>query len=235
MTRDKHQEYVHNWKKGNEIFLCNALGLEDSPQYKFLMNIDCSIHIEKSSTFLQEVIQADSAYMSFGKYTLYSVYANTANGNMSALRFAMLFGNKDKDIWTNFWKFIKKTHLIVDQSNKTIITNQDKGSLAAINDIVPLAGRLHCSFDWQQNLVKKCGGRKGHKALTAIWLYNLLCGCKSVALLTATRKSGRIRYTLLPINTSSTVPMKCNSQPQGVLRVIQFACMEYQRLLVWNQ
>jgi hypothetical protein len=49
----------------------------------------------------------------------------------------MLFGNEDKENWTHFWKFIKKTHPIVDQSNKTILTDQDKGSLAAINDIVP--------------------------------------------------------------------------------------------------
>jgi hypothetical protein len=47
---------------------------------------------------LQEVIQADAAHMSFGKYTLYSAHANTANGNMSALGLAMLFGNEDKDI-----------------------------------------------------------------------------------------------------------------------------------------
>ncbi len=47
--------------------------------------------------------------MSFGKYTLYSVYAITENGTMSSLGFAMLFFNKDKESWTHFWKFIKKT------------------------------------------------------------------------------------------------------------------------------
>jgi hypothetical protein len=61
--------------------------------------------------------------MSFGSYTLYSAYANMANGNMSALGLAMLFGNEDKDYWTQFWKFIKKTHPIVDQPNKTILTD----------------------------------------------------------------------------------------------------------------
>jgi hypothetical protein len=34
--------------------------------------------------------------MSFGKYTLYSVYGTNANGTMSALGFASLFGNEDK-------------------------------------------------------------------------------------------------------------------------------------------
>jgi hypothetical protein len=57
-----------------------------------------------------------------------------------------------------------------------------------MEDIVPLAGRFLCSFHHQQNIVKKCGGGKGHKVLTAIWVYNLLSGCKSVASLSSTRK-----------------------------------------------
>jgi hypothetical protein len=147
MTRDKRREYVNNWKKENDIFLCIVLGLEDSLQFKFLTGIMIAPSTPKNQVpFLKEVIQADTAHMSFGKYTLYSVYANTANGNMSALGLAMLFGNKDKGHWTHFWKFINKTHLIVDQPNKTILTNQDKGSLEAINDSVPLAGKFHCSF-----------------------------------------------------------------------------------------
>jgi hypothetical protein len=77
--------------------------------------------------------------MSFGKYTLYSVYSTTANGTMLALGFAILFGNEDKGSWTHFLKFVKKTHPIINQSNFTIITDQDKGSLATMEDIVPLA------------------------------------------------------------------------------------------------
>jgi hypothetical protein len=69
-----------------------------------------------------------------------------ANGKISALGLAMLFGNKDKDHWTHFWKFIKKTHPIVDQPEKTILINQDKGSLAGINAIIPLVEKFHCSF-----------------------------------------------------------------------------------------
>ncbi len=52
--------------------------------------------------FLQEVLQADAAHMSFGKYTLYSVYGTNANGTMSALGFALLFGNEDKKSWKKF-------------------------------------------------------------------------------------------------------------------------------------
>jgi hypothetical protein len=181
---------VNNWKKENDIFLCDALGLEDGPQNKFLTGIFISPSTSKKQVpVLQEVLQADAAHMSFGKYTLYSVYTTTANGTMSALGFAMLFGNGDKKSWTHFWKFIKKTHPIIDQSNFTIITDKDKGSLVAMEDIVPLAGRFLCSFHSRQNIVKKCGSRKGHKALTAIWVYNLLSSCKSVASISATQKN----------------------------------------------
>jgi hypothetical protein len=52
MTREERIEYVNNWKKDNDIFLCNALGLEDGLQYKFLMVFfHCTIHIKEASTF----------------------------------------------------------------------------------------------------------------------------------------------------------------------------------------
>jgi hypothetical protein len=166
MTRQEKIEYVNNWKKYNNIFL--ALGLYDGPQYNILTVIFIASSTSKEQVpFLQEVFQADVAHMSFGKYTLYSIYVTTENGTTWALGFAMLFGNEDKQTWTHFWKFIKKTHPIVGQSNFTTITDQDKGSLAAMEDIIPLAGRFLCSFHHQQTLVKKYSGGKGHKALTA--------------------------------------------------------------------
>jgi hypothetical protein len=36
--------------------------------------------------------------------------------------------------------------------------------------------------------MKKCGGGTGQRLLSAMWMYNLLVGCKSVASLSATRK-----------------------------------------------
>jgi hypothetical protein len=63
---------VNNWKKDNDVFLCNALGLEDGPPYKFLMGVLIAPSTSKKQVlFLQEVIQTDAAHMSFGKYTLY--------------------------------------------------------------------------------------------------------------------------------------------------------------------
>jgi hypothetical protein len=96
--------------------------------------------------------------MSFGKYTLFSAYTNTANCTMAPLGFAMLFGNKDTTNWIRFWKFIKSVHPIVNQVTKTSITDHDKGSLASIRQIVPNAGLFHCAFHRRQNIKKKFGG-----------------------------------------------------------------------------
>jgi hypothetical protein len=189
MTRQEKVDYVNNWKKDNDTFLCDAFGFEDVPQLKFLTGILTSPSTSKEQfPFLQEVLQADAAHMSFGKYTLYSVYGTNANETMSAQRFALLFGNEDKQSWTRFWNFIKKTHPTINQSKYTIITDQDKGSLSAMEEIVPLAGRFLCSFHCQQNITKKCGGGTGQRPLSTMWMYNLLVGCQSVASSSATRK-----------------------------------------------
>jgi hypothetical protein len=56
-TRQENNEYVNNWKKDNDIFLCDALGLEDGLQYKFLMGIFIAPSTSKKQVpFLQEVI-----------------------------------------------------------------------------------------------------------------------------------------------------------------------------------
>jgi hypothetical protein len=147
MSRDEKVEYVNNWKKDNDAFLCDAFGFEDSPQFKFLMGIFLSPSTSKEQfPFLQEVLQADAAHVSFGEYTLYLVYGTNANGTMSTLGFALLFGNEDKQSWTQFLNFIKKTHPTIIQSKYTIITNQDKGFLLAMEEVVPLVGRFLRSF-----------------------------------------------------------------------------------------
>ena len=87
---------------------------------------------------------------------------------MAALGFAILFGNEDKNNWTKLWKFIKNTHPIVNLNNKTIITDQDKGSIASIKDIILEAALFHCSFHRCQNIIKKYGGGKGHVPLTCL-------------------------------------------------------------------
>jgi hypothetical protein len=83
MTRQEKVDHVNNWKKENDIFVCGTFGLEDSPQYQFLMGIFMSPSTSKKQVpFLQEVIQADAAQMSYGNYTPYLVYGTNANGTM---------------------------------------------------------------------------------------------------------------------------------------------------------
>jgi hypothetical protein len=126
------------------------------------------------------VIQADGADALFGKYTLFLAYGTTANGKMSPLAFCLLFGNKNKENRVNFWRFVKKIHPCVDVPTKTIVTDQDKGSLGAIEEQVSQAAQFHCSFHRCQNIIKKCGGGKGSTPLTALWMYSLLSSCNSM-------------------------------------------------------
>ena len=69
----------------------------------------------------------------------------------------------------------------------TILTDQDKGSIAAVAEEIPRAVQFHCSFHRHQNILKTFGGGKGATPLTALWLYNLLTGCHSVAQLEANK------------------------------------------------
>ncbi len=88
----------------HEVVLCEQLGMEDGPlQSKFLTGIFIATSSSKVQVpFLQDVIQADGAHMTFGKYTLFSAYGNTANGTKAPLGFAMLFGNEDTANWIRF-------------------------------------------------------------------------------------------------------------------------------------
>jgi hypothetical protein len=44
----------------------------------------------------------------------------------------MLFGNEDKENWIKFWKFVVSVHPTINNVKKTVITDQDKGSLGSI-------------------------------------------------------------------------------------------------------
>jgi hypothetical protein len=35
MSRQEKNDYVNNWKRDNDTFLCDAFGFEDGPQFKF--------------------------------------------------------------------------------------------------------------------------------------------------------------------------------------------------------
>jgi hypothetical protein len=70
------------------------------------------------------------------------------------VEFAILFGNKDKDGWVQFWEFAKSLHPSLDRFDTTIITNQAKGLKEAIYQVIPNAIHFHCSFHRRQNITK---------------------------------------------------------------------------------
>jgi hypothetical protein len=87
---------------------------------------------------------------------LFSMYGTDANGHMSALALGLLFGNEDNANWSQFWSFVKRNHPTVDALTKTILTDQDKGSIGAVKDIFTSAAQFMCSFHRRQNIILMC-------------------------------------------------------------------------------
>jgi hypothetical protein len=173
MSWEERKTCVLDWKQENEVFLNQALGFKNGPQYRVLAGILFSPSTsEVIVPQLQGVIQADGAHTSFGKYTIFSAYRTTANGNMSPLAFGIMFGNKDTGNWTKFWEFVKEIHTYVNSQTITILMDQDKGSIAAISDMLPEVHQFHCSYHRHQNIIKACSGH-GQTPFTALWMYNL--------------------------------------------------------------
>ena len=118
--------------------------------------------------------------MSFGKYTLFSAYASTANGNMSPIAFAILFGGETTDNWIRFWDYAKMNHPSINRRTITIITDQNPGCISAIAKAVPEAFHFHCSWHRRQNIIKKCGGNANLPG-SALWMFNHLSNCRTNA------------------------------------------------------
>ena len=63
---------------------------------------------------------------------------------------------------------------------KTMLTDQEKGSIAAIHVILGQAAQFSFLFHCHQNIIKKCCGGKGTTTLMALWMFNLLCSANLV-------------------------------------------------------
>ncbi len=144
MSKAKHRDFLSNWMTNHEIYLNTALGSEGGTAFKFLSRILVAHSTSKVQVpYLQDLIQADGAHMSFGKYTLFTAYGTAANASMSPLAYGIFIGNEDKANWSRFWAFVKRAHPIINMQSKTIITDQDKGSIAAVKEIIPLAAQFN--------------------------------------------------------------------------------------------
>jgi hypothetical protein len=75
------EEFIKNWLIKHNVPLTTQLGMHDGPPLKFLTGVFIATSTLKQQVpFLQEVIQADGGHMPFGKYILFSAYANSTNG-----------------------------------------------------------------------------------------------------------------------------------------------------------
>lgn len=137
---------------------------------------------------LQSVYQADAAHLNWGKYTLYSAYGMSSEGQCSPVAFGIIFGNEDKDSWCRFWEFASSVHPSLNSATNTIITDQDKGSKAAIAAILPLVFNFHCSYHRRQNILKHCKG--GTQVYKALWMFNQLVATSSMEVLNNKRDRG---------------------------------------------
>ena len=184
---DARKQFWLEWKRKNGVMLANSLGIEGGPlESKFLSGI---LVVPSNAKHMfpttQEVVQADAAHTSFGKYTLFSAYTSTANGNMANVAYAILFGNEDTKNWMLFCSFMAREHPTINRPQVTILTDQDKGSINAIQNCIPQAHNFHCAFHRRQNIITKCGGGSGKKPGTALWLYNKLSSCPNMTILRA--------------------------------------------------
>ena len=103
----------------------------------------------------------------------------SSNGNTFPVCLAVVFGNEDKDGWTRFWNFATQIHPCINRPVTTVITYQQKGSIPAFAEVVPLAVIFFCSFNRRENIKKFVRG--GNGAYSCMWLYNLLLNVKTPA------------------------------------------------------
>jgi len=123
---------------------------------------------------------ADACHLNFGKYAMFACYGVTANANMSLVGFAIIIGNENGTSWNLFWCFIVPMHPSINRDNITIVTDQDKGGMGAIQELAPAVGIFFCSWHRHKNIIKQCGGSSGRVPYSALWVYNKLVECRSV-------------------------------------------------------
>ena len=135
----------------------------------------------KTAPDLKQLFMTDACHVHFGKYTLFSCYGVTANGNMSSVGFTIVFGNENGTTWKEFWEFVKGVHPLLNLPYVTIVTDQNKqGQKFAIKDVMDQSGHCHCLQHWRGNITKMCGSKSGSCIYSVLWVYNLLEGCQMV-------------------------------------------------------
>jgi hypothetical protein len=182
---EERKAFVMKWYKEHEDQIFPRLGSPADQNHLQFVNgiLFAPSFVKRTVSHLQKVFMADVCHLHFGKYTLFSCYGVTSNSNASPVAFAILFGNKNTSTWRQFWKYTLKLHSYIDSREITIITDQDKGQKNAILEYLWLVGHFHCSYHSRQNITKMCKGGGGKVSNSALWMYNKLMRCQSVAII----------------------------------------------------
>lgn len=180
MGKIEKLSYLAAWENANKDMLEDVgLGKNCSMQVQetnFVTGVFLSLGPAKTTVpLLQKVYQADAAHMNFGKYTLYSCYGITANCNAFPVALGIIFGNEDKEGWSRFWTFAKTRHPSLNQPDVTIITDQQKGSIEAMEEVLPQAVNFFCSYHRKKNIRDVVKGGVGE--YSCHWYYELLLSC----------------------------------------------------------
>ena len=180
MERGKRLEFIKKWKTDHRDLLVDQLGPKGL-NVSFLDGIFFTPSFSPGTVpELQRLFLADACHLNFGKYTLYSCYGVSANANMFPVGFVIIFGNENLLGWKAFWKFVVKVHPCLNQTDVTIMTDQDKGLETAIAKEVSHAVNFHCSYHRSQNIIKMCGAKSGNRVYSALYVYNRLLQCRTV-------------------------------------------------------
>ncbi len=183
----KRRAFVLKWMNDNSKILVKQLGWK-SNNVSFLDGVLFVLSfVQRTIPHLQKTYMADACHLNFGKYTLFSCYGIIANSNMSPVGFAIIFGNENTSNWTKFWEYVLKLHPSMNSGYITIITDQDKGQKNAIVRHLQRVGHFHCSWHCRQNIIKMCGKGSGKTHYSALWMYNKLMCCSTLAKIESTR------------------------------------------------
>jgi hypothetical protein len=110
LNANERKVFWNNWKKENRELIINKLGRKgDCAQYLHGIYFT-PLSVPKTVPELKQLFMADACHVDFGKYTLFSCYGITANGNMSPVGFGIVFRNENGTTWNKFWTFVKDIH-----------------------------------------------------------------------------------------------------------------------------
>ncbi len=152
MDSNTRVSFLATWLSKNKSLLDSEMGVRQGNKYSSGIVFTPSVSLEVAHE-MQNVFQADACHVFFGKYTIYTAYGSCADGSMFPLTFAILFSNETAAGWGRFWEFTIRHYPFLNCPEITVITDQDKGSINAIEQHLPQACHFFCSWHRRGNVL----------------------------------------------------------------------------------